>query len=79
MMKQSLKFQRTAAPFIFFTAVPYMIEVIGYGNLNAFAYMCFKDDVHRAVRLYDLFDHDKNLVALAAHSAKALAGTLESI
>ncbi len=56
-----------------------MIEVIGYGNLNAFAYMCFKDDVHRAVRLYDLFDHDKNLVALAAHSAKALAGTLESI
>lgn len=75
MMKQSLKFQRTAAPFIFFTAVPYMLEVIAYGNLNAFAYMCFHDDVHRAVRLYDLFDHDNNLVALAAHSAKSPAGT----
>lgn len=67
-------FQRTAAPFIFFTAVPYMIRVIAYGNLNAFAYSCFKDDVHRAIRLYDLFEHDNNLVALAEHSAKAPAG-----
>lgn len=74
MMKQAVKFQRTAAPFIFFAAVPYMIEVIVYGNLNAFAFTCFKDDVHRAVRLYDLFGHDNNLVALAEHSAKAPAG-----
>jgi hypothetical protein len=75
MNKKSLRFQKTAAPFIFFTAVPYMFKVIGYGNLNAFAYSCFKDDVHRAIRLYDLFEHDNNLVALAEHSAKAPAGT----
>jgi hypothetical protein len=72
--KKSQQFQRTAAPFIFFTAVPYMIKVIAYGNLNAFAYSCFKDDVHRAIRLYDLFENDNNLVALSQHSAKAPAG-----
>lgn len=73
-IKRFTRFQRTAAPFIFFTAVPYMIKVIGYGNLNAFAFVCMKDDVHRSVRLYDLFDHDNHLVALADHSAKAPAG-----
>lgn len=74
-MKRSRKFQRTAAPFIFFTAVPYMIKVIGFGNLNAFAFVCMKDDIHRSVRLYNLFEHDNYLVALADHSAKAPAGT----
>jgi len=73
-MKRSLRFQRTAAPYIFLTAVPYMVKVIGYGNLNAFAFVCMRDDIHRAVRLYDLFDHDNHLVALADHSAKAPAG-----
>jgi hypothetical protein len=75
MIAKANQFQRTAAPFIIFTAVPYMIKVIGYGNLNAFAFSCFKDDVHRAIRLYDLFERDNNLVALAEHSAKAPAGT----
>lgn len=74
-MSRSLKFQRTAAPFIFFTAVPYMIKVIGYGNLNAFAFNCMRDDIHRSVRLYNLFEHDNYLVALTEHSAKAPAGT----
>ncbi|KAG7355528.1 ABC-type exporter [Nitzschia inconspicua] len=80
--KKARQFQRTAAPFIFFTAVPYMIRVIGYGNLNAYAYACFKDDVHRAIRLYDLFEHDNNLVALSEHSAKApadFAGFMDTI
>jgi len=82
MMKRSLKFQRTAAPFIFFTAVPYMIKVIGYGNLNAFAFVCMRDDIHRSVRLYNLFDHDNHLVALADHSAKGpadFAGYMDTI
>jgi len=82
MMNRSLKFQRTAAPFIFFTAVPYMIKVIGVGNLNAFAFVCMRDDIHRSVRLYNLFDHDNYLVALADHSAKApadFAGYMDTI
>lgn len=74
-VNRSRKFQRTAAPFIFFTAVPYMIKVIGFGNLNAFAFVCMRDDIHRSVRLYNLFEHDNYLVALADHSAKAPAGT----
>jgi len=69
--EKARKFQKSAAPFIFFVAVPYMVKIISYGNLNAFAYACFKDDVHRAVRLHDLFEHENNLVALASHSAKS--------
>jgi hypothetical protein len=75
-LKKSKQFQRTAAPFIFYMAVPYMIKIISIGNLNAFAYACFKDDVHRAVRLYDLFDNDNHLVAIANHSAKSPEGTI---
>ncbi|KAL3942340.1 MAG: hypothetical protein SGBAC_003439 [Bacillariaceae sp.] len=73
MMTKSRKFQKSAAPFIFFVAVPYMIKIIAFGNLNAFAFACFNNDVHRAVRLHDLFDNENNLVALASHSAKSPA------
>mmetsp|Transcript_2346 Transcript_2346/g.5317 ORF Transcript_2346/g.5317 Transcript_2346/m.5317 type:complete len:851 (+) Transcript_2346:165-2717(+) len=73
MLTKSRKFQRSAAPFIFFVAVPYMIKIITFGNMNAFAFACFNNDVHRAVRLHDLFDHENNLVALASHSAKSPA------
>jgi len=41
--------------------------------LNAFAFACFNNDVHRAVRLHHLSDHENNLVALAGHSAKSPA------
>jgi hypothetical protein len=76
MTKKARRFKKTALPFILYTASPYMVEIIAYGNLNAFAFVCFKDDVHRAVRLYDLFDHDNYLVALADHSAKSPAGNI---
>merc|ERR1740133_359036 len=82
MNKKAHRFKRTALPFILYTASPYMVEIIAYGNLNAFAFVCFKDDVHRAVRLYDLFDHDNYLVALADHSAKSpadFAGYMDTI
>jgi len=73
MMTKSRNFQKSAAPFIFFVALPYMIKIITFGNLNAFAFACFNNDVHRAIRLHDLFDHENNLVALASHSAKSPA------
>jgi hypothetical protein len=78
-LSRAKRFQKSAAPFIFFVAVPYMVQIIGYGNLNAFAFACFKDDVHRAVRLYDLFEHDNNLVAMSLHSAKGPAGMYYSL
>lgn len=73
-LKKSRKFQRTAGPFILFVAVPYMINIIAFGNLNAFAFTCFKDDIHRSVRLYELFEHDNHLVAVAEHSATSPEG-----
>lgn len=75
-LENSRRFQRTAAPFILYAAVPYMIKIIAYGNLNAFAFSCFKDDIHRTVRLYDLFEHDSHLVAVAEHSATSPEGKL---
>lgn len=73
-IQKARKFQRTAGPFILYTAVPYMLKIIGYGNLNAFAFHCFKDDIHRAVRLEGLFEHDSHLVAVAEHSATSPEG-----
>ena len=72
--KKATDFQRSAGAFILYTAVPYMIRIIAYGNLNAFAFSCFKDDVHRAVRLEGLFEHDSHLVAVAEHSATSPEG-----
>lgn len=75
-LQKSRQFQRTAGPFILYTAVPYMIKIIAYGNLNAFAFSCFKDDIHRTVRLYDLFEHESHLVAIAEHSATSPEGKI---
>jgi hypothetical protein len=74
-LKRSQRFQRTAAPFILMAAVPYMVQIIFYGNINSFAFTCFKDDMHRAVRLYDLFEDDNHMVAMANHSPKSPGGT----
>jgi len=65
------RFQRGAAPFIFATATPYMLQIIFYGNMNFFAFNCLKHDLHRAVRLNELFDHDSRLVALSNNSANS--------
>mmetsp|Transcript_28078 Transcript_28078/g.39470 ORF Transcript_28078/g.39470 Transcript_28078/m.39470 type:complete len:860 (-) Transcript_28078:101-2680(-) len=69
LMANAARFKRGAAPFIFFVAVPYMIQIIALGNMNMFAYTCVRDDMHRAVRLNELFDHDTRLVAMAEDSA----------
>ncbi|KAI2488919.1 hypothetical protein MHU86_25973 [Fragilaria crotonensis] len=71
-MKQkdaSRRFQRGAAPFILMTATPYMFQLIAYGNVNMFAFACLQDDIHRAVRLNQLFKNDSHLVAMANDSA----------
>jgi hypothetical protein len=78
-VNKARRFQRSAGPFILYTAVPYMIKIIMYGNLNAFAYSCFKDDIHRSVRLEGLFEHDSHLVAVAEHSATSPEGTVTTV
>ena len=54
----SKSFRRSAGPFIFFVALPYMIQIIFYGGLNMYAFHCFRDDLHRTIRLSGLFDED---------------------
>ena len=53
----SKKFRQGAAPFIFFVALPYMVQIVFYGAVNMYAYHCFRDDIHRTIRLNDLFDN----------------------
>ena len=65
----SRRFQRSAAPFILATAIPYMLQIIFYGNMNFFAFHCLKHDLHRAVRLNELFDHESRLTAVSNNSA----------
>jgi len=65
----SKKFNRGAATFIIFSAVPYMFQIIFYGGLNMFAYNCFKDDLYRTIRLHGLFENDgERFVATASAS-----------
>ena len=54
----SKKFRRSAGPFIFYVALPYMVQIIFFGGLNMFAFHCFRDDLHRTIRLNGLFDED---------------------
>ena len=51
----SEKFRKSAGPFIFFVALPYMMQIVLYGGMNMYAFHCFRDDIHRAIRLNDLF------------------------
>jgi hypothetical protein len=59
------KFRWNSVPFIFLSAMPYMLQLIIFGGLNEYSYTCFRDDIHRAVRLNKLFEHDSHLVAMS--------------
>ncbi len=64
----SEKFRRSAGPFIFLVALPYMVQIVLYGALNMHAFHCFRDDVHRTIRLNDLFDNDGSRFVATASS-----------
>jgi len=73
-LERSRKFQRGAVPFILFAAFPYMLQIITYGNINKFAFTCLQHDLHRTVRLNELFDHDNHLTAMANDSPTSPEG-----
>jgi len=80
----SKKFRKNAGPFIFFVAIPYMLQLIFYGGVNMYAYHCFKDDLHRTIRLYSLFDSDNRFVTTASagknyRSPAAYASNIETV
>ena len=64
-MVRARRYQKGAGPFILFIALPYMFQIIVYGNINRFAFTCLEQDLHRTVRLNDLFDNDSNLAAMS--------------
>ena len=39
------------------------------GNLNKFAFIQVQNQIHRSVRIHELFDHDSHLTALASDGA----------
>lgn len=72
-------FQRSAAPFIFRVALPYMMQIILYGNINKFAFSCVHDELHRTVRFRQVFEHDNHLTAMATDSPTSPEGMLCSV
>lgn len=68
----SKKFRKGAGPFIFFVALPYMFQIVFYGATNMYAFHCFRDDLHRTIRLNHLFSSNgSHFVATAAGSGGA--------
>lgn len=67
-LERSRRFQRGAAPYIFGAALPYMLQIIIYGNINKFAFSCVQDDLHRTIRFRQVFEHDNHLTAMALDS-----------
>ena len=72
--ERASKFQRSAAPFIFKIALPYMAQIIFYGNINKFAFSCVHDEMHRTIRFRQVFEHDNHLTAMAIDSPTSPEG-----
>lgn len=63
-LARSRRFQRTAVPFIFRTALPYMLQIIAYGNLNFYCFHCLSHDLHRTVRWHQTLAQDSHWMAM---------------
>lgn len=53
----SRKFRRSAPSFILFCVLPYMFQIILFGNLNNFSFMYVRNQIHNSVRIDELFNH----------------------
>lgn len=52
------------------------------GNLNKFAFVNIRDQIHRSVRIHELFDHDSHLTALSSDGATSpdvYAGSMDTV
>jgi len=67
------RFQKGAAPFIFFVAMPYMFQIILLGNMNKFAILCVEHEMNRSVRVNGLFDDPNVLAAVVSESVASPA------
>lgn len=57
----SRAFRRSAPSFILFCVLPYMFQIILFGNLNNFSFMYVRNEIHRSVRIEELFNHVSQL------------------
>lgn len=82
-LQKAARFQKSAAPFIFFTATPYMAQIMLFGCLNKYVFLCVQHDLHRTVRLNELFDHDNHWIATATDapptSPEAYANSMDAV
>jgi energy-coupling factor transporter ATP-binding protein EcfA2 len=67
----SRKFRRSAPTFIICFVLPYMIQIILFGNLNNYVFMFVRNSIHRSIRIHELFDHESHLEAIANDSAQS--------
>ena len=73
-MRKARRFQKSAGPFILGTALPYMMQLVVFGGMNKYSFICFQHDMHRTIRLHELFDHDSHLLATATESTTSPEG-----
>ena len=67
----SAKFRKSAGPFIFFVALPYMMQIVFFGGMNMYAADCFRNDIHRTIRLNDLFANEGSRFVATATSKES--------
>ena len=60
---------------VFLSALPYMAQIILYGNINHYAYVCVQDELHRTIRYRQVFVQDNHLLAMANDSPTSPEGT----
>lgn len=57
-------------------ALPYMAQIIVYGSINRFAYVCVQDELHRTVRFRQVFERENHLTTMANDSPTSPEGRL---
>lgn len=51
-----------------------MAQIILYGNINHYAYVCVQDELHRTIRYRQVFVQDNHLLAMANDSPTSPEG-----
>ncbi len=74
----SKPFRKSAGPFIIFVALPYMFQIVFFGAVNMYSFHCFRDDIHRTIRLNDLFDDGGHRFVATSNTSKLSPGSYAS-
>jgi hypothetical protein len=53
-----------------------MAQIILYGNINHYAYVCVQDELHRTIRFRQVFENENHLTAMANDSPTSPEGII---